>query len=53
MTPLCRPDGPGAAGGGGLPLLVEILILAALAWLIGLGIGWLIRRRPPRTGYLS
>lgn len=50
-APPCRPGGPNAAGG--LPLLVELLGLAALAWLIGLGIGWVIRRRPRRTGYLS
>ena len=50
-SPPCRPGGPNAAGG--LPLLIELLGLAVLAWLIGLGIGWLIRRRPKRTGYLS
>lgn len=52
VTPPCRPGGPGEAGGG-VPLLVELLGLAALAWLIGLGIGWLLRRRPKREGYLS
>jgi hypothetical protein len=52
VTPPCRPGGPGAAGGG-LPLLVEVFGLAILAWLIGLGIGWVFRRRPPRRGYLG
>lgn len=51
MTPPCRPGGPGDAGG--LPLIVELLGLAVIAWLIGLGIGWAIRRRPPRKGYLG
>jgi hypothetical protein len=50
-TPLCRPGGPNAAGG--LPLLVEMLGLAILAFLLGLGLGWVVRRRPQRTGYLS
>lgn len=53
MSPPCRPDGPGASGGAGLPLLVELSGLALLFWLVGLGIGWAIRRRPPRKGYLS
>lgn len=53
ISPPCRADGPGPAGGG-LPLLVEIMGMALLAWLIGLGLGWLFfRPRPPRTGYLS
>lgn len=52
VTPPCRPGGPGTAGGG-LPLLVEVMILAVLAWLIGLGLGWVFRRRPPRKGYLG
>ena len=53
-TPACRPDGPGASGGAGLPLVAEWLGLALLFWLIGLGIGWLFfRPRPQRTGYLS
>jgi len=52
-TPPCRPDGPGAAGGAGLPLLVEWLGLALLAWLIGLGVGWVFRRRPAKKGYLG
>ncbi|HYD12515.1 MAG TPA: hypothetical protein VEC11_06685 [Allosphingosinicella sp.] len=51
-TPPCPPGGPGMSGGG-LPLLVELIGLAALAWLLGLGIGWALRRRPPRKGYLG
>jgi DNA-binding transcriptional LysR family regulator len=51
-TPPCRPGGPGEAGGG-IPLLVELLGLAVIAWLIGLGLGWQFRRRPPRRGYLG
>ena len=36
-----------------MPLLAEVLGLTAIAWLIGLGIGWLIfRPRRARTGYL-
>lgn len=53
VAPACRPDGPGASGGAGLPLIVEWLGLALLFWLVGLGVGWLIRRRPPRKGYLG
>jgi hypothetical protein len=52
VSPPCRPDGPGMSGGG-VPLLVELLGLGCLFWLIGLGLGWLVRRRPPRTGYLA
>ena len=51
-TPPCRPGGPGEAGGG-VPLLVELLALAALAWLIGLALGWVFRRKPARRSYLS
>lgn len=41
------------SGGGGVPLVAELLGLAALAYLIGVGIGWLIfRPRPPREGFL-
>jgi len=50
-TPVCRPGGPNAAGG--TPLLLEMLILAMLAWAIGIGLGWVFRRRPPRKGYLG
>jgi hypothetical protein len=50
-TPPCRPGGPNAAGG--TPLLVELLILAVLAWAIGLGLGWVFRRRPAKRGYLG
>lgn len=50
-TPPCRPGGPNAAGG--TPLLVELLILAILAWGIGLGLGWVFRRRPPKKDYFG
>lgn len=50
-TPPCRPGGPNAAGG--TPLLLEMLILAVLAWALGLGLGWVFRRRPARKGYLG
>jgi hypothetical protein len=50
-TPPCRPGGPDAAGG--TPLLVEMLILAILTWAIGLGLGWVFRRRPAKKGYLG
>lgn len=50
-TPPCRPGGPNAAGG--TPLLVEMLGLATLAWAIGLGLGWVFRRRPAKKGYLG
>jgi hypothetical protein len=50
---------PGVAGvrwadepaGFAIPLLAELLGLAALAWLIGLGLGWLLFR-PRREGFL-
>jgi hypothetical protein len=48
---------PGIAGvdwerrEGGMPLLAELLLLAALAWLIGLGIGKLLFR-PKRESFL-
>lgn len=35
-----------------MPLLAESLLLAAGAYLIGLGLGWAIFR-PRRTGYLE
>ena len=50
-TPPCRAGGPNAAGG--TPLLVEMLALATFAWAIGLGIGWVFRRRPVKKGYLG
>lgn len=37
--------------GGGIPLLVELLGLVAIAYLIGVGIGWRIFR-PRRVGFL-
>ena len=35
-----------------MPLLIETLILVLLAWLVGLGIGWLLFGRPKRQGFL-
>ena len=35
-----------------MPLLAETLALAAGAYLVGVGIGWVIFR-PKRTGYLE
>lgn len=35
-----------------IPLLGETLALVAIAYLIGLGLGWLIFGRPKREGYL-
>ena len=52
-TPPCRPDGPGAGTGGGIPLLVELFALVLVAWLIGLALGWQFRRRAARKDYLS
>jgi hypothetical protein len=36
-----------------MPLLVETLILCAIAWLIGLGIGWLLFGRARRQSFLD
>jgi LPXTG-motif cell wall-anchored protein len=36
-----------------MPLLVETLILVSLAFLLGLGIGWLLSRRRKRKSYLD
>jgi hypothetical protein len=38
-------------GVGALPLLLETMILAALAYLIGLALGWLLWGRPRREGF--
>lgn len=35
-----------------LPLLAETLLLAAVAYAIGVGIGWFLFR-PRKTGYLK
>ncbi len=48
---------PGISGvrweeGRRMPLLAETLILVGLAWLVGLGLGWLFFGRPKREGYL-
>lgn len=40
------------AGGGGLPLIAETLLLLAFAYLVGLGIGRLFWGRPEKHGYL-
>lgn len=52
VAPPCPPEGPGTAGGG-FPLLAELLILAALAFLIGAGLGWLLFGRAPKGSYLG
>lgn len=50
-------DVPGVSGiswdrpGRSVPLLAETLLLVALAWLIGVGIGWLLAR-PKREHFL-
>jgi hypothetical protein len=36
-----------------MPLLVETLLLIALAYLVGLGIGWLLFGRKKRQGFLG
>lgn len=36
-----------------MPLLAETLILIALAYAIGVGIGWLFFGRPKKTSYLG
>jgi hypothetical protein len=51
-TPACIAGARAADEGGIVPLLAEWLGLAALAWLIGLGLGWLIFRHRKREGYL-
>jgi hypothetical protein len=43
----------GEEGGGTLPLLAEVLLLAAAAWLIGLGVGWLLFGRRKRQSFLG
>lgn len=39
-------------GGRPIPLLAETLLLVALAWLAGLGLGWLLFGRPKRESFL-
>lgn len=46
-------EGHRGIGGAGLPLLAETLILCALAFLIGLGIGRLVFGRRKRTSFLD
>ena len=36
-----------------MPLLVETLTLCAAAWLIGLGVGWLLFGRRKRQSFLG
>ena len=36
-----------------MPLLAEILILTALSYAIGVGIGWLLFGRPKKTSFLG
>jgi hypothetical protein len=36
-----------------MPLLVETLILIAIAYALGVGIGWLFYGRPKKTSYLG
>ena len=43
----------GEESGSALPLVVETLLLAAAAWLIGLGIGWLLFGRRKRQSFLG
>jgi hypothetical protein len=45
-------DEPGG-GSGGMPLLAELSILLVLAFLAGLGVAWLLWRRPKRESYLD
>jgi hypothetical protein len=40
-------------GGRALPLLAETMLLAALAWSIGLAIGWLLFGRKKRESFLG
>ena len=35
-----------------MPLIVEYMILIAIAYLIGVGIGWLLFGRKKREGFL-
>ena len=36
-----------------MPLIVETLLLIALAYAIGVGIGWLLFGRPKKTSFLG
>jgi hypothetical protein len=36
-----------------MPLIVETLVLVALAYLVGVGIGWLLFGRKPKESYLD
>jgi len=36
-----------------MPLVAETLILTAIAYAIGVGIGWLLFGRPKKTSYLG
>lgn len=48
---------PGVSGvrweaGRRVPLIAETLVLAALVWLVGVGLGWLFFGRPRRESFL-
>ena len=46
-------DAPAAAGGNRtMPLLLETLLALAAAYLLGVGLGWLLFGRSKRDGYL-
>ena len=36
-----------------MPLVAETLILTALCYLLGVGIGWLLFGRPKKTSFLG
>ena len=36
-----------------MPLLAETLILIALSYTLGVGLGWLLFGRPKKTSYLG
>ena len=36
-----------------MPLLAETLLLVALAWLIGVGLGWLLFGRRRRNSFID
>jgi UDP-N-acetylmuramyl pentapeptide phosphotransferase/UDP-N-acetylglucosamine-1-phosphate transferase len=36
-----------------MPLLAETLIAIALAYLVGVGLGWLLFGRPKKTSFLG
>lgn len=60
LTGLVAQEVPGIAkvrwadegGGDAMPLLAEVLVAAALAYVVGLLLGWLLFGRARREGYL-